>query len=121
MEISQSRTDVLATSELAKRIYASLAGLGFRNETGMYEYPHGSGGEATRIIEGPAFYWDSNNGVYVVYDNLGQAWVRRHRFDKFSWEDFQRFIVEYRLMQGAYVPHSNGCDTNRCRFCRTVG
>lgn len=61
--------------------------------------------------------YDHNNGVTVVYDEVGRPWIRygRHVPPHMSANEYNesinRLIGEYKLVRGASVPHSNdgGC------------
>jgi hypothetical protein len=48
--------------------------------------------------------WSSNNGVMVVYDEVGRPWIMDHSQVT---EEVQEKLRSFSLTQGAYVPHSN--------------
>ena len=53
--------------------------------------------------------FDSNNGVLVIYDELGRPWI----IDMFTAqgaelrEEISTLTRQHSLQRGAYVPHSN--------------
>jgi hypothetical protein len=49
--------------------------------------------------------WDYNNGVLVVYDELGRPWILHH--SQGAEEAKEKLRDFYPLKRGAHVPHSN--------------
>jgi len=87
-----------------------LLELGFFSALGTSEHPGLATGVAVRachVRRKKPNTWDSNNGVTVVYDELGRPWIIR-RENTFKIVDFGAMIIHaYNLERGAYVPHSN--------------
>ena len=54
---------------------------------------------------GEPLTWDTNNGMIVVYDDMGYPWIRSRKFFTSEWE--VQFANQHSLKRGANVPHSN--------------
>ena len=54
---------------------------------------------------GTPFSWDYNNGITVVYDEMGRPWVIQGRdlLEKVE----RNLIREFSLLRGAFVPNSS--------------
>lgn len=57
------------------------------------------------VKRGRPLTYDYNNGVHVIYDQQGWPWIV-HR-SQTSGELIAELVIDYALMQGAFVPHSN--------------
>jgi hypothetical protein len=85
-----------------------LEKLGFHMVTGTTEYPGNSLAQAQVVRGGTPKTMDHNNGTQVVYDESGNAWIRRWKeLTSAQRGDFYSLTVGCKV--GAYVPHSNGC------------
>lgn len=94
----------------------NLLDLGFFSALGTSEHP-GHCQEEQHVKRGTPFTYDHNNGVAVVYDEDGRPWIKPVR----DFTDEVRTAVwtlldEFKIKQGAYVPHSNDSG----HFVRTV-
>lgn len=76
---------------------------GFHCALGDTEYAGGS--DCGYIKRKEPNTWDTNNGTYVVYDEMGRPWVISGRNLKAGL--LNQLCVDYRLGRGAFVPHSN--------------
>lgn len=112
----------LATCEI--QMTEELKNLGFTlvsgqdPENGGCEYPHGIRGQGNHVCNGEPFTYDYNNGVWAIYDSGSLCWVRRGGRKRGDNDAVVEFLVRYGFDVGAYVPHSNACDIERCGFCR---
>jgi hypothetical protein len=84
-----------------KVLSEKLRALGFLPVLGTTEM---AGGRECVVGRGDPFSCDSNNGVFVVYDEDGSPWLSRST--RRIWERFF-LVVAVDLRRGAYVPHSN--------------
>lgn len=77
---------------------------GFRCALGTSE-PTCDGHATIKCSPNLAYRYDVNNGVLVVYDDIGAPWIAAK--NEVSTEKLDELIVSYGLRLGAYVPHSN--------------
>lgn len=82
-----------------------LLELGFFSALGTSEHP-GMAAESHHVRLGTPNTWDSNNGVTVIYDELGRPWIMRTE-TRLRITDFNNIVRPWCLKWGAYVPHSN--------------
>lgn len=97
-------------SDTLTKMRMVLVDLGFKDVCGMLECRGGvlEGCTLDNILkpkEQFAFRFDTNNGVCVIYDELGHAWINR------SYRLLEVALCQIRVMahieRGAYVPFSN--------------
>jgi hypothetical protein len=82
-----------------KRLAHVLIDLGFFSALGTTEF------DGTLVRKGEEFTWDTNNGVTVVFDQIGRPWIKRT--SQVSHETMTELITAFGLERGARVPHSN--------------
>ena len=101
----------------AEQLATQLDELGFVNVTGSYEYPGGKTSNPELVAHCRPLRWGSNNGVIGVTDDFGHVWIARQKL--LEVENFARFQVDILVTfeSGLWVPHSNGCDRERCKIC----
>ncbi len=86
-----------------------LLDMGFFSALGTSEHP-GMEPKEVHVKRGTPNTHDSNNGVTVVYDEIGRPWITVHRWTaQRDFEDWSLYslITTYGIKHGAYVPHSN--------------
>jgi hypothetical protein len=80
-----------------------LLDLRFFSVLGTSEHP-GMSPEECHVKCGNPNVWDANNGVMVVYDELGRPWIMH---GSMADDRVRRGLDGFQLSRGAYVPHSN--------------
>ena len=88
---------------MGSKLSHTLLDLGFFLALGTSEHP-ATTKEEIHVGHGTPNTFDSNNGVMVVYDEMGRPWILRNNHVP---DEFVRKVQEYCLKRGAYVPHSN--------------
>lgn len=81
-----------------------LLDLGFFSALGTSEHP-GMMNEGVHVKRGTPNTCYDNNGVTVVYDEVGRPWIMRNA--KITPEIQRAIRASSPLERGAYVPHSN--------------
>ena len=91
---------------MGSKISQELRQLGFRS---VFATNESVAGVSTPVRQREPLTWDNNNGVIVVYDELGSPWICRsdHFADSEHRFKFTTLLREYGVKRGAYVPHSN--------------
>jgi hypothetical protein len=80
-----------------------LLDMGFFSALGTSEHP-GLCEEECHVKCGAPNRICNNNGVTVIYDEVGRPWIiHNSRITK----EVRAALVEFELEHGAYVPHSN--------------
>ena len=89
------------------KLSITLLEMGFFSALGTTEHPGGMAVESHYVRRGRPNTWDSNNGVTVVYDELGKPWITRRGREISNHEFDEKILFAYNPKRGAYVPHSN--------------
>jgi len=87
-----------------KKLSHKMIDLGFFSALGTIEHVGGNSGEGRYIRLGTPNTYDLNNGVAVVYDEVGRPWIMNGLHLPREIDDI---ISQHSLVRGAYVPHSN--------------
>lgn len=86
---------------MGKTLSVFLLESGFFSALGTTE---DCGGLKKLVTRGTANTHDYNNGVVVVYDEVGRPWILHHSLFK---EAVKGGLQDFSLKRGAFVPHSN--------------
>ena len=84
----------------------ALIDLGFFSALGTLEYFDGRVSDS-HVERGEPNTWDSNNGVTVIYDEVGRPWIVRNEVPEDIKRGISSLIRTCGLKVGGYVPHSN--------------
>lgn len=87
---------------MGNKLSHTLLDLGFFSALGTIEH---DAGRPDHVPRGKDNTFDSNNGVTVVYDEVGRPWIIQT--SRFTAEVSTALNREFSLQRGAYVPHSN--------------
>ena len=71
------------------------------------------------VGRGTPLTWDINNGLMVIYDDIGMPWIRCTRWVTRNWEE--EFVEHHKLTRGARVPHSNDGGTFKQLMFEQIG
>ena len=84
------------------KLATALLALGFIPVLGTTE---ACGHERYLVNRGAPKKFDVHNGVIVVYDEIGVPWIATQA--NISIRQMRELAREHRIIDGAYVPHSN--------------
>ena len=110
---------------MGKKLVHELIDNCFLPVLGSVEFSFGSlgsirhGNMPTVVAKGVPRTWDSNNGVMVIYDEVGHPWIRSTKY--FTEEWVRDLMTRYNLRQGAIVPHSNDGGTFKMILAEQTG
>jgi hypothetical protein len=83
-----------------------LLDLGFFSALGTTEH---AGPRSVEIVvkRGTPATTDYNNGVLVIYDEVGRPWIRHYDLDDETDRAIRQLQIHHKMRHGATVPHSN--------------